>query len=759
MKHFYYAFIIGVLLIGCQDQSKEEPENSAAIELKIEFLLQEMTLKEKAGQLLNIGLPTVLTGGYWDVRDSAVFEEERFQKYIVDYGVGSIHNTPGYPPFKEDWYRIVKKIQDAAMEQSRLGIPVIYGIDNIHGANYVNGSVIFPHQLGLAATWNNELANQVGTITSYEARAASLPWNYNPNADTAANPLWGRYGESFGEDPYLIATMTGAYIQGAQNNGLHDQNSTAVCVKHYLGYGAGNNGKDRANAIIPEINLRQYYLPPFEKAIESGAMSIMLSSNAVNGIPCHINAYYINDILKGEMNFNGVVISDFSDIEFLVDAHQVVADKKEATKLAINAGLDMIMNPYDADVVDIIVELVEAGEISMERIDDAVTRVLRLKFHLNLFEIPYNHPDDYPEFGSKKHRAVNYQTASESITLLKNENNLLPLDKSKKVLVTGFTSNSINVLNGAWSRSFLGQDTLYNDKSKATVLEAIETRIGKNNVLYTQGTDYEDEISIDKAVALASNSDYIIACLGEIPATEKPSDINALELPEIQIKLIKELAKTQKPIILVLVEGRPRIIREIEPLVAGIVLAYLPGQEGGRAISDVIYGDTNPSGKLPFTYPKYTGNILPYYHKKTDIRDVNWGYDGFYPQFEFGFGLSYTQFEYSNLKVSSDTLYGNNILNFSIDVKNTGKRKGKEIVTAYVKDRVATIAPDSKKLIRFEKVELDTNELKTVQFSLNTDDLGFVNPYNSWVTEEGDFQLLIGGHPQQLLTKSFYYSK
>ena len=450
---------------------------------------------------------------------------------------------------EEKFNKIVKEIQDSAMQKTRLGIPVLYGIDNIHGANYVNGSVMFPHQIAVAATWNTELSRIGAEITSYESRAASLPWNFNPNADVATNPLWGRIGESFGEDPYLISEMTKAYIKGSQEKGLQNSTSSAVCIKHFVGYGAGKNGKDRANAIIPENSLRQYFLPPFEKALKNGAMGVMISSNAVNGIPCHLNNYYITDILKGEMGFKGVVISDFSDVEFLVAAHQSAKDMREATKLAVNSGIDLLMNPYDADVVDLIVELVEKGEISKERIDDAVTRVLRLKFYLNLFETPYNNPKEYPDFGSEKHIDANYKTASEAITLLKNENAVLPLSSNKKVLVTGYSANSINMLNGAWSRSFLGRDTTYNDSSKLTILDAIKKQVGAKNVDFVEGTDYLEDINSDLAVSKAKKADYIVVCVGEIPASEKPSDINELELPKVQQELVKKLAKTGKPII------------------------------------------------------------------------------------------------------------------------------------------------------------------------------------------------------------------
>jgi beta-glucosidase len=730
-----------------------------SVDQKVDSLLSLMTLKEKAGQMLNIGLPAILEGDYWGARESTIYDPAKFKKLIVDYAVGSIHNTPGYPAEREGWFQIVKKIQDDAMTKTRLGIPVLYGIDNIHGANYVNGSILFPHQIAVAATWNTDMPKICGAITSYESRAASLPWNFNPNVDVAMNPLWGRISESFGEDPYLISEMGAAYIKGSQENGLQDPKSTAVCLKHFIGYAAGKNGKDRANALIPENSLRQYYLPSFEKAIKNGAMGVMISSNAVNGIPCHVNKYYITDILKGEMGFKGVVISDFSDVDLLVGGHLTAKDKREATKKVVNAGLDMLMNPFDADVVDFIVDLVEKGEIPMSRIDDAVSRILRLKFELNLFKVPYSYPKNYPDFANKKHVEANYEMASEAITLLKNKDNILPLSSAKKVLVTGYSANSINVLNGAWSRSFLGRETKYNDPSKLTILDAIRKQVGATNVEFVEGTDYLEDINSDKAVEKTKGVDYVIVCVGEIPASEKPSDINELQLPEAQQDLIKKLSAAGKPVILVMVQGRPRIIREIEPLVDAVIMGYYPGEEGGRAISDVLFGKVNPSGKLPYTYPKFTGNALTYYYKKTDIRDANWGFDGFYPQFEFGFGLSYTTYEYSNLKINTENLKGSQELKISVDVKNAGSKEGKEIVEVFITDLVATVSPDCKKLVRFSKIGLKSGETKTVTFSLNSSDLASIGMEDKWITEEGEFELQVGGNPQALLKKVFYYSE
>ncbi|HSQ46280.1 MAG TPA: glycoside hydrolase family 3 N-terminal domain-containing protein [Lutibacter sp.] len=762
MKKIFLSVLplVYIIIVGCKGQNKlANTTQTSSIDVKVDSILALMTLKEKVGQMLNIGLPSVLKGDYWDARDSASFDDKKFQKFIVDYAVGSIHNTPQYLAGTDEWYQIVKKIQDASMNNTRLKIPVLYGIDNIHGANFIKGSVLFPHQIALAATWNREISAMNGKITSYESRAASLPWNFNPNIDVAINPLWGRISESFGEDPYLISEMGSAYVKGSQGESLKNPENTAICLKHFIGYGAGRNGKDRANAIIPENSLRQYFLPPFKKAIEDGAKGVMISSNAVNGIPCHMNKHYITDILKGELGFKGVVISDFSDVEFLIEMHEVTASKREATKMAVNAGIDMLMNPYDIDVVDYIVEMVEKNEISMERIDDAVSRILKLKFELNLFEKPYNNPKDYPDFGSEKHITANYNSAAEAITLLKNKEAVLPLKKGKKILVTGYAANSLNLLNGAWSRTFLGQDTKYNDPSKLTILKAIEKEVGSNNVEYVEGTNYTEDVNTADAVAKAKNAEYIVVCVGEMPATEKPSDINELDLPQAQQDLVKKLSVYKKPIILVLLQGRPRIIREIEPMADAILMAYIPGEEGGHAISDVMFGTTNPSGKLPYTYPKYSGNAVTYYHKKADIRDVNWGYDGFYPQFEFGFGLSYTSFEYSNFMIDKDSFKGNDALKISVSVKNTGNREGKEVVQLYLKDIVASVAPDSKRLIRFEKITLKPNQSQTVEFTIDSNDLKFIGIENTWIVESGDFEFQIGSSSQEVFKKQINYKQ
>ncbi len=751
------SLFITILILQNISYALSNIESDSLIDKKVEELLLKMTTEEKIGQMTNIGLTAICEGEFWNDADSLIIDTSELRYMIDKYHIGSVQGKGKYPPSKEEWHRIIKQIQDFAINETRLGIPVLYGIDGIHGANYTASSVLFPQQIACAATWNTEFAEKMGKVTSYELKASSIPWNFSPVLDISGQPLWGRIFETFGEDTYIAAEMGEAFTRGAQSNDISNDFSTAVCLKHFIGYGNPNNGKDRSTAKMTEYELRQYYLPPFEKSIEAGALTIMLNSGSINGIPGHIDSHLINDILKGELGFEGFVISDWDDMTKLVNAYKVAKDTKEATKLSVMAGMDMCMVPYNESFAVSLMELVEEGEVPIERINDATRRILKVKFKLGLFEKPYTNPDDYPLFGSDKFIEYSYNAAKESITLLKNESNILPLGKNTKVLVTGPTANSINHLNGAWSRTWSGIQTEYNDNDKLSVLQAIENKLGSNNVFYSPGSGIDENINDDKVYKLAKKSDIIIACLGENPATEKPSDIDQLELPEAQQQLIKNLAKSGKPIIIVLLQSRPRIIREIEKLSKGIIMAYLPGHEGGKAIADIIMGDINPSGHLPYTYPRYSGSIWNYNHKASEAVDRNFELNAFIPQYEFGEGLSYTDFEYSNLVLSTDTLINNDTLKITIEVKNIGDRYGKTVAQLYTKDVVASISPDVKNLKRFTKTALNAGESKTLTFYLNKNDLAFVNTNNEWVTEEGEFQLLVGGSPSELQKISFYY--
>jgi len=754
-KFLIPCFAILVLFGACNSIDKKKSIQLKEIDSRVEELLSKMTLEEKVGQMTNIGLPAVCKGPYWNDTDSLEIDTAKLNNLLLKHHVGSIQNKGKYPPSVEEWNRLIRIIQDVAIKDSRLGIPVLMGIDGVHGANYTAHSTLFPQQIACAATWNPECARQLGEITSYELRASSTTWNYAPVLDVSWQPLWGRTFETFGEDTYMTSIMGEAFVKGSQGDDLSNMEKTAVCLKHFIGYGNPVSGKDRSPAIIPERDLKQYYLPPFKAAIDAGALSVMINSGSVNGIPGHANYELLTNVLKGELGFNGFAISDWADVTKLMDVHYVAHDMKEAVKIAVLAGMDMCMVPYDAGFAVELVKLVKEGSVPVERINDAVRRILNVKFKLGLFETPVSDPEMYDKFGSEEFANISYEAAKECLTLLKNDKNTLPLTKRKKVLVTGPTANSINYLNGAWSRTWSGIETEYNDEGKATVLDAIRNKAGKGNVSYAEGTGFNEEINVRKAVGLARKNDVIVVCIGEKPATEQPSNTQELDLPDAQIKLVKELSKTGKPIVLVMLQGRPRIIREIEGLCHAVILAYVPGQEGGRAIADVLFGDCNPSGKLPYTYPRYSGSIWKYNHKGSDEIGA-YAYD---PQYEFGEGLSYTTFQYTEPELSADTLQGKNPLEIKITVTNTGKIFGKEVIQLYTRDMVASVSPDVKKLVRFEKIGLEPGETKAVSFQIDAKDLAFVGKNNQWITETGDFKIFIGGNPKNFKTKSFYYEK
>ncbi len=728
---------------------------------KADSLLNLLTLEEKAGQMTNIGLTAIMQGPFWTDADTLLLDTANMKELLLENHVGSVQNKGVYPPCTEEWNRIIKSVQDYVMDNSRHQIPVLFGIDGVHGANYTAGSTLFPHQIALAASWNPELARIMGEITAYELRASSIPWNYAPVLDVSWQPLWGRIFETFGEDTYMNSVMGEAFIKGSQGESLSDNTSAAVCLKHFIGYGMPVTGKDRGSAIIPERYLRQYHIEPYRGAIEQGAITVMLNSGTVNGVPGHADKYLITDILKGELGFKGLVISDWGDINRLAETHNVAHDSREAAKIAVMAGLDMNMVPYDAGFAKHIVDLVRDGEVPMSRIDDAVRRILFVKFKLNLFEEPYTDPADYPEFGSEKYAQKSYEAALETATLLKNQDDILPLeDKGSKILVTGPTAHALTALNGPWSRTWSGNDPSYDDPDKKTFLEAMKAVYGKDNVVYTPGTEYEGDFIEDKRHLLkkAEEADIIFVCVGEEPLTEKFSDINELELPANQIELIKNLHESGKPIVLVMLQGRPRIIREVEPLSKAVIHAYWPGHEGGRALASLISGQENFSGKLPYTYPRYSGSLIPYQHKGSDKLDVNFGMNGFNPQWAFGHGLSYTNFKFSNLKFSTDTVNTGDGLKVFVEVSNTGDRAGKEVVQLFIRDLVATIAPDDRKLIGFDKIYLEPNENKVVELSVNYDDLKYVGIDNKWIAERGEFEIIIGGGPDNMLRKRFFYT-
>jgi beta-glucosidase len=760
MMKFYVPilFLAITLFTSCINSDQRDPD--AKYFQRADSLLKLLTLEEKAGQMTNIGLTALMQGPFWNDADSLLLDTAKMKELLIIHGVGSVQNKGKYPPTKEEWYRIIKSLQEYVSANSTHKIPILFGIDGVHGANYTAGSTLFPQQIALAATWNPEFARITGEVTAYELRASSTPWNYAPVLDVSMQPIWGRIFETFGEDTYLNKVMGAAFIEGSQGNSISDPTSVAVCLKHFIGYGTPFSGKDRSPAIIPEHYLRQYYLEPFRDAIERGAVTVMLNSGAVNGVPGHIDRYLITDVLKNELGLKGFVITDWGDINRLVENHFVAKDTREAAKLAVLAGVDMCMVPYDASFAVDVIDLVKSGEIPMSRIDDAVRRILFVKFKLGLFERSYHNPANYKMFGSAEFAELSKQAALEAITLLKNNNNTLPIgQKNQRILVTGPTANSLTSLNGPWSRTFKGDDPTYDDEGKKSFLQAMQNNFGVKNVNYESGTDFEGEFKKSESLLRkASSSDIIVVCLGERPTTEKFSDIHSLDLPQNQLDLVKYLHKSGKPIVLVLLQGRARIIREIEPLADAILMAYWPGHEGGRALAEIISGAENPSGKLPYTYPRYTNTLHTYQHKGSDKLDNKFGMDGFNPQWEFGHGLSYTNFQFSNFTISADTIYSEQNITVSVDVKNVGKHLGKEVAQLFIRDMVASITPDDRKLIGFEKIHLNAGETKTVSLTIGYDDLKFVGLDNQWIAEVGDFEVLIGGNPDSMMKKKFYYA-
>ena len=736
-----------------------EPNNNQ----KIEDLLKRMTLEEKVGQMTQLTIGMIVSGRDQDVK----IDPAKLEKAIVKYGVGSILNVSDQALSIDRWHEIIGDIQ-AAAKKTRLGIPVIYGIDSIHGANYVLGATLFPQEIGMAATWNPQLMQRAAEITAIETRAAGIPWSFSPVLDLGRNPLWPRFWETFGEDPYLAKVMGVAFVRGLEGNDVASDDRVASSLKHYMGYSAPLTGRDRTPSWIPENYLREYYLPTFDAAVKAGARTIMINSAEINGVPGHVNRQILTDILRTELGFKGFVVSDWEDIKKLVTTWRIAATEKEATRLSVLAGIDMSMVPLDYSFADHLLELVKEGAVPQSRIDEAVRRILRVKFELGLFEKPTPSAALKSKFALPEYRQVSLEAARESMTLLKNENNILPLAKTAKVLVTGPTADSLLSLNNGWTYVWQGSEEALYPKDRPTIRKAIEEKIGAANVTYVQGTkitrragspsnstptDVEEEVDIAAAVRAAQNVDVIVLALGEGTYCETPGNITDLTIGEPQLKLAEALKATGKPIVLVLVEGRPRIINRIVDNTRAVLMAYNPSNEGGTAVADVLFGDYNPSGRLPFTYPRTPNGLINYDHKPFETENTAFGNMAFNPQFRFGEGLSYTTFSYTDLKVGKQTISGNEELPVSVTVTNTGKRAGKEAVLVYVSDLVASIAPPGRRLRRFAKVSLDPGQSKTLSFRLRREDLSFVGANNKWITEPGEFDVKVGNLSQRFTLK------
>ena len=730
---------------------------------KIEDLLKRMTLEEKVGQMTQLAIGMIVSGRDQDVK----IDPAKLDRAIVKYGVGSILNVSDQALTVDKWREIIGQIQDSATKKTRLGIPMIYGIDSIHGANYVRGATLFPQEIGMAATFNPELMKRAAEIAAIETRAAAIPWSFSPVLDLGRNPLWPRFWETFGEDPYLAKVMGVAFVRGLEGSDVSADTAVASSLKHYMGYSFPLTGRDRTPAWIPENYLREYFLPTFDAAVKAGARTIMVNSGDVNGVPGHINHHILTDILRTELGFKGFVVSDWEDIKKLVTTWRIAADEKEATRLAVLAGIDMSMVPNDYSFADHLLALVKEGAVPQARIDEAVRRILRVKFELGLFEKPMPDASLKAKFGLPEYRDASLAAARESITLLKNNNNVLPLAKNAKVLVTGPTSDSLVSMNNGWTWVWQGSEESLYPTDRLTIRKAIEAKVGASNVTWVQGTkitrapgpsnstptDQEQEVDIGAAVSAAQNADVVVLALGEGSYCETPGNITDLTIGEPQVKLAEAIKATGKPVVMVLVEGRPRIINRIADSASAILMAYNPSDEGGRAIADILFGDVNPSGKLPFTYPRTPNGLINYDHKPFETENTAFGNMAFNPQFQFGEGLSYTTFAYSDLRLGKQTISANEDLPVSVTVKNTGNRAGKEAVLVYVSDLVATISPPGKRLRRFAKVNLDPGQSKTLTFKLRREDLSFIGSDNKPVLEPGEFEVRIGNLTQKFTLK------
>ena len=749
--HILLVVLFGFSCNGPLDNGKEK---------FIDDLISQMTLEEKVGQMTQINLTVIARGpNKWSSSFPMEIDDDKANKALVDFKVGSVLNTINNTAQKPSvWFKNISKIQDIAMNNSRLGIPVIYGIDAIHGTTYTDGATMFPQQITTAASWNPENAYNMAQVCAYETRASSIPWNFSPVLDLGLDPRFPRQFETFGEDPLLVERFGVEMIKGYQglDNDISNKYNVAACMKHFVGYHATISGKDRTPAYIPENVLSEYHIESFKKAIEAGAKTVMINSGLINGVPVHADYNLLINVLRNKLGFEGVILTDWEDIRKLHDRDKVAETQKEAVKMAINAGIDMSMVPYEYEqFFNDLIQLVKEGEVSMDRIDDAVKRILKLKFELDLFQNPVTNYEDYGDFGSKKHYQLAYKAASESITLLKNTNNILPLKGKPRILVVGPNGNNMRTLNGAWSYSWQGELTDRFAGDFNTIFEAMQKNFGKNEVKYVSGVSYKEsgnyydmvEDDINKAVSEARKSDYIILCLGENTYTEKPGDLNDLNLHQLQIKLAKKLAEVGKPIILILNLGRPRLISDIEPLMSAVINVYLPGNFGGDALSDILSGKVNPSGKLPYTYPAFPNSLIPYYYKPSEVQNNSQGAYNYVGevnnQYDFGFGLSYSEFIYGDLEINKDEFSLNDTIKVSVNVKNSSGIDGFETIQLYSSDLYASVTPDIKRLRDFKKVEIKAGQIKTIKFDLPVTELAFANSDNEFVVEPGMFKLSI----------------
>ena len=744
------------VLLGMACVSQAMPSaipSDKKLEAKVEKTLSKMTLDEKIGQMTELSIDVL---GEWKDGEFQL-NKEKVYNAIAKYKVGSVLNSPGpVAQTPQKWQEIIGTIQELSMKE--IGIPCIYGLDQNHGTTYTLGGILFPQNINLGASFNPQLAHDAAVVTAYETRAANCPWTYSPTVDMARDPRWSRVWENYGEDCLINAVMGSAAVRGFQGDDPNHipADRIATSVKHYMGYSQARTGKDRTPAYIPVSELREKCFAPFKACVEAGALTIMVNSGSVNGVPVHANKELLTVWLKEELGWDGMLVTDWADINNLYTREHVAADKKEAIEIAINAGIDMAMEPYDLNFCTLLKELVEEGRVPMSRIDDAVRRILRLKYRLGLFDTPVTNLKDYPEFASKAHAELAVRTAEESEVLLKNKNNILPLKKGVKILVTGPNANSMRCLNGGWSYTWQGHLADRFAGEYNTIYEALGNEFGKDNVLLEQGVTYvpegnyyeENAPEIEKAVAAAGNVDVIVACIGENSYCETPGNLSDLRLSENQRNLVKALAGTGKPIVLILNEGRPRIISDIEPLADAVIDILLPGNYGADALANILSGKANPSARMPYTYPKDPAALTTYDYRVSEEMDKMEGaydYDAVISvQWPFGYGLSYTTFKYDNLKASATDFKAGDDITLSVDVTNTGAVAGKEVVMLFSRDMVASMTPENRRLRAFEKVELQPGETRTVTFNLKGSDLAFVGADGKWILEKGAFRMQAG---------------
>lgn len=736
------------------------------IEAQVEQTLKKLTLEEKIGQMME--LVTDLFGAN-DKNGVFYIDEHKTDSILSRYKIGSILNAPNTcAPTAKQWEKYISQIQKISMK--RIGIPCVFGLDQNHGSTYTQGGTLFPQNINVAATFNREIARRSAEATAYETRAVSIPWTYSPTVDLGRDARWPRIWENFGEDCYLSSEMGKAMVYGFQGEDPNniDQYHIATSMKHFMGYGVPWTGKDRTPAYISPADLREKHFAPFLAGLQAGALTVMVNSASVNGMPMHANKEFLTGWLKEETGWDGVLITDWADINNLYTREMVAKDKKDALRIAINAGIDMIMEPYSCDACGYLVELVKEGKIPMSRIDDACRRVLRMKYRLDLFKNPTQKLKNYPKFGGEEFAKLALEGATESMVLLKNKSNILPLQHGKKILLTGPNANQMRCLDGGWSYTWQGHRADEFAGKYNTIYEAFCNEYGKENVILNQGVTYnekgkyweENEPQIQGAVDAAKNVDVIVACIGENSYTETPGNLTDLWLSENQRNLVKALAQTGKPVVLVLNEGRPRLIADIEPLAQGIIDILIPGNMGGDALVGLVSGKSNFSGKMPYTYPKEINSLANYDFKKSEeVGTMEGAYDynaKITQQWGFGYGLSYTSYQYSNLKVSQSDFRHGDIIKVSVDVKNTGKVAGKESVLLFSSDLIASMVPDGRRLRAFDKIELQPGETKTVTFDLNADNLAFVGYDGKWVLEEGDFKLMIADQSADIHCEKTY---